>query len=101
MAMTAAKAKAVEYEICVDGHLDARWLPWFAGLELIHLPAGQTQLRGSRADQAALHGLLARIRDLNLTLITVQRLPLANAANAAGQDSEPLLDLPENERKFR
>jgi hypothetical protein len=66
---------ATDYELWVEGHLDARWLPWFDGLELTHLADGETRLRGPVADQAALHGLLARIRDLNLTLVLVQRLP--------------------------
>jgi hypothetical protein len=66
----------VTYEIWVEGHLDAVWLTWFDGLQLTHLPTGETRLCSPVADQAALHGLLARIRDLNLTLIAVRRLPL-------------------------
>ena len=61
------------YEIKVKGHLDQRWSHWFAGLTLQHLAGDETQLAGPLADQAALHGLLERIRDLNLTLITVTR----------------------------
>ena len=64
---------AVQYEIRVDGHLDARWLAWFDGLQMTHLPNGETRLWGPVADQAALHGLLGLIRDLNLTLIAVIR----------------------------
>ncbi len=59
------------YEIRVRGHLDQRWSDWFAGLQLAHLEGNQTLLSGSLPDQAALHGLLERIRDLNLTLISV------------------------------
>lgn len=59
------------YEIKIRGHLDQWWSEWFADLELTHLEGDETLLSGSLPDQAALHGLLERIRDLNLTLISV------------------------------
>jgi hypothetical protein len=59
------------YEIKLKGHLDQRWSEWFAGLKLTHLEGDETLLSGQLLDQAALHGLLERIRDLNLTLISV------------------------------
>ncbi len=59
------------YEIRVKGHLDPSWSDWFAGLTLTHLEGNVTLLSGPLPDQAALHGLLERIRDLNLTLISV------------------------------
>lgn len=59
------------YEIRIEGYLDAGWSEWLAGLTLTHLEGGVTLLTGSLPDQAALHGLLERIRDLNLTLISM------------------------------
>jgi hypothetical protein len=59
------------YEIKIKGHLDARWSEWFSGMRLTHLEGDGTLLAGPLPDQAALHGLLERIRDLNITLISV------------------------------
>jgi hypothetical protein len=61
------------YEIRVQGHLDARWTAWFDGLCLTHQSDGTTLLQGSVVDQAALHGLLGKVRDLGLPLIAVNR----------------------------
>lgn len=59
------------YEIKVKGHLDPSWSDWFAGLTLTYLEGDVTLLSGPLPDQASLHGLLERIRDLNLILISV------------------------------
>ena len=62
------------YEIRIQGYLDNRRAEGFEGLALTHLPEGITALTGPVIDQAALHGLLSRIRDLGAELISVQRL---------------------------
>lgn len=59
------------YEIRLEGHLDARWAAWFDGLSLTTENDGTTVLSGPVADQAALHGLLVKVRDLGLPLISV------------------------------
>jgi hypothetical protein len=59
------------YEIRLKGLLDPHWSEWFAGLQLAHLEGDVTLLSGMLPDQSAVHGLLERIRDLNLTLISV------------------------------
>ena len=61
------------YEIRIRGLLDPGWSDWFAGLQVTYLEGNETLLAGSLPDQAALHGLLERIRDLNMTLISVTR----------------------------
>jgi hypothetical protein len=60
-----------EYQIRVDGHLDDHWSAWFGDLTLTHESDGTTSLRGAVSDQAELHGLLRKVRDLGVTLISV------------------------------
>lgn len=62
------------YQLKVEGHLNPTWSTWFEELTLTHDPDGSTSLTGSMIDQAALHGVLIKIRDLGLTLISVQRI---------------------------
>ena len=71
------------YEIKIRGHLDQCWSDWFADLKLTHLEGDETLLSGSLPDQAALHGLLERIRDFNLTLISVTRGGPSTALSSA------------------
>ena len=61
------------YEIRLKGHLNARWADWFDGLTLTQESDGTTLLSGPVVDQAALHGLLGKVRDLGLPLIAVHR----------------------------
>ena len=62
------------YQIRVQGHLSDRWAAWFDGLKIENQPDGEAVLSGPLADQAALHGVLGRIRDLGLTLIALNRV---------------------------
>ena len=59
------------YEIRLTGHLDARWSDWFDGLTLTREAEGTTLLEGPVVDQAALHGLLQKVRDTGLPLVSV------------------------------
>jgi hypothetical protein len=59
------------YEIRLKGHLDTRWADWFEGLTITALDNGETLLTGSVVDQAALHGLLRKVRDLGMPLLSV------------------------------
>ena len=62
------------HEIRVEGHLDERWADWLEGLTFTHETDGTTTLTGPLADQAALHGVLNRIRDLALPIVSVRRI---------------------------
>ena len=64
---------STDYRIKLKGHLDPEWSDWFEQMA-ISTEGGDTILTGPVADQAALHGLLVRIRDLNLTLLSVERI---------------------------
>ena len=80
--------EATRYEIRLKGHLDSSWADWLGGMSLTHASDGTTVLGGSVADQAALHGLLQKLRDIGVRLISVNEttvnLPFENAA----RDSE-------------
>jgi hypothetical protein len=86
-----SKYKPMTYEIKVRGFLDDHWKGWFEGMELKNIENGETGLTctaiiGPIKDQAALHGILIKIRDLNLTLISVRRLV------SGVQNGEDILD---------
>jgi hypothetical protein len=62
------------YEIRLKGHLDPRWAAWFDGLTLTNQSDGTTLIHGPVVDQAALHGLLQKIRDMGLPLVSVTQV---------------------------
>ena len=62
------------YQIRVKGNLDEKWSDWFDGFAIVPQPNDETLLTGPVADQAALHGLLGKIRDLSLPLLSVRRV---------------------------
>ncbi len=65
----------MQYEIRVNGHLGTRWAAWFDGLAITSEGDGTTVLRGSVVDQAALHGLLQKLRDVGIPLISLTQVP--------------------------
>ena len=78
-ASTADHDKSGGYEIRIKGHLDDRWVEWFEGLSITREDNGDTLLRGSVVDQAALHGLLKKVRDLGLPLLSIMRVEVEQA----------------------
>jgi hypothetical protein len=68
------RSEAGRYEIRVRGRLDAHWAAWFDGLTVGQESDGTTVISGTVADQAALHGVIKRVRDLGLPLVSVTRL---------------------------
>ena len=70
---------AGRYEIRLTGHLDARWTAWFDGLTVRRERDGTTVISGQVPDQAALHGLLQRVRDLGLPLVSVRQVEVEPA----------------------
>ena len=77
-------ARPARYEIRVGGVLDDRWADWFGGLQ-VSSDGTQTVIAGLLPDQSALHGLLARVRDLGLCLISVRQLDAGDPGDQAQQ----------------
>ncbi len=71
-----------QYVIRVKGHLDARWATWFDGLRLTNESNGTTTIHGPVVDQAALHGLLHKLRDLGIPLISLMQVEPTTDARA-------------------
>jgi hypothetical protein len=80
--------EAKRYEIRLKGHLDSSWAEWLAGMSLTHASNGTTALAGPVADQAALHGLLQKLRDIGVTLISVNESE-TNSPAPSDAGSEP------------
>jgi hypothetical protein len=76
MSHTPDSERPVVYEIRLAGHLPARWSAWFEGLAVAPEPDGTTRLVGALVDQAALHGLLKKVRDLGVPLVSVNQVPI-------------------------
>ena len=71
----AVMSDAETYEIRVRGQLEDRWAAWFDGMELVVDDDGSTLIRGRVADQAALHGVIEKVRNLGLPLVSVTYVP--------------------------
>jgi hypothetical protein len=78
---------STSYRIRVKGHLAPRWSAWFDGLTVTNLPGGEAELAGPLAGQAALHGVLLKVRDLGLPLLSVR--PIKRARPAHGDRPPP------------
>jgi hypothetical protein len=79
------------YAFDVQGHLDAHWAEWLGGLRITHNPDGTSTLVGPIVDQAELHGVLAKLRDLGVALIAVASQPhdIPETELCAGADDRP------------
>ena len=73
-APTGTSQRAGRYEIRLKGHLDTRWAAWFDGMTFDHDGDGTTRIHGPVVDQAALHDLLGKVRDVGLPLISVTQV---------------------------
>jgi hypothetical protein len=86
--MTAPEPASARYNIRIRGHLDSAWSTWFDGMSITPEADGTTALVGPIPDQAALYGLLARLRDLGATLLAVERIA-TEGPSASGQQPRP------------
>jgi len=86
MAEEQNKPAHVKYEIKLKGHLDTKWSEWLYDMAITHENDGTTTLYGPLPDQAALHNILLKIRDLNLTLINVHKMENSNLDQLESKD---------------
>jgi hypothetical protein len=70
---TTDPSQPIVYQIRIEGHLGREWTDWFEGVAIMALDNGETLLTGPVVDQAALHGLLKKVRDLGMPLVSVNR----------------------------
>jgi hypothetical protein len=80
------KLPAATYEIRVEGHLDDHWSEWLGGMTLTRTLRGKTILTGALPDQAALYGVLMKMRDLALTLVSIRRIESDNSNSTRAPD---------------
>ena len=90
--------EAGRYEIRLKGHLDTRWTAWFDGLSLTHHSDGTTVIHGPIADQAALHGLLQKVRDTGIPLVSVTRVESDEPGAPADEPREAPTDSRKEDR---
>ena len=74
------------YQVRVEGQLGPQWADWFEGLAITQEEDGDTLLTGPIVDQAALYGLLKRVRDLGIPLVSVNRIPPGPADTSGGKE---------------
>jgi len=79
-------SQAMIYEIILEEHIDHQWTDWFEGLTITPKDNGDTLITGQVVDQAALHGLLKKVRDLGLTLISVIRVESSRTRDVDAQE---------------
>ena len=85
--MDTQTSNARYYEIRLKGHLETRWMKWFDGLAITLEENGNTLLSGPVADQAAIHGLLKKVRDLGLPLLSINPIePGPNPSSTEGSE---------------
>jgi hypothetical protein len=87
---TGKGSRPCRYQIRLQGHLDARWEAWFDGLVLNQDSDGTSVLSGPVVDQAALHGLLHKVRDTGLSLLSVVRIDPGDSHNSPPTQGETL-----------
>ena len=98
-ASTEDRHEPTVYRIRIQGHLAERWAAWFEGLTIVLTENGETLLTGPLIDQAALHGVLRKVRDLGMPLLSVNRVePGPSPTLGTGQVGVPDVQHPDGDR---